>query len=52
MATVFDENLSWYLDENIMNFTTAPADVDKDDEDFEKSNHMHGVKDVFSSQSL
>lgn len=52
MATVFDENLSWYLDENIMNFTTAPAAVDKDDEGFVQSNRMHGAKDVSSSQSL
>lgn len=42
MATVFDENLSWYLDENIRTFTTAPNTVNKEDEDFMESNKMHG----------
>eukprot|EP00061_Rhincodon_typus_P014352 g41316.t1 len=41
MATVFDENLSWYLDENINMFTTKPKAVDKEDEDFQESNKMH-----------
>lgn len=43
MATVFDENLSWYLDENIKTFTTAPTTVNKEDEGFMESNKMHGV---------
>lgn len=43
MATVFDENLSWYLDENIKTFTTAPSTVNKEDDDFIESNKMHGV---------
>ncbi|XP_068176427.1 ceruloplasmin isoform X2 [Antennarius striatus] len=43
MATVFDENLSWYLDDNIKDFTTAPATVDKDDETFQDSNMMHAI---------
>lgn len=42
MATVFDENQSWYLDENIRIFTTAPTTVDKEDEGFIESNMMHG----------
>lgn len=41
MATVFDENLSWYLDDNIRAFTTAPATVKKEDEGFMESNKMH-----------
>uniref|UniRef100_A0A3Q3VX61 ferroxidase n=1 Tax=Mola mola TaxID=94237 RepID=A0A3Q3VX61_MOLML len=43
MATVFDENQSWYLDENIRTFTTAPTTVDKEDEGFIESNMMHAI---------
>ncbi|KAM9848846.1 ceruloplasmin [Aulostomus maculatus] len=43
LATVFDENLSWYLDENIQTFATAPATVDKEDEGFMESNKMHAL---------
>ncbi|XP_026179554.1 ceruloplasmin [Mastacembelus armatus] len=43
MATVFDENLSWYLDENIRTFTTAPTTVNKEDEGFMESNKMHAI---------
>ncbi|XP_056233645.1 ceruloplasmin [Seriola aureovittata] len=43
MATVFDENLSWYLDDNIRTFTTAPATVNKEDEAFMESNKMHAI---------
>ncbi|RVE73621.1 hypothetical protein OJAV_G00032920 [Oryzias javanicus] len=43
MATVFDENLSWYLDENIQTFTTSPQTVDKEDEGFIMSNKMHAI---------
>lgn len=41
MATVFDENLSWYLDENIRTFATAPTTVNKEEEGFMESNKMH-----------
>ena len=40
-ATVFDENESLLLDDNIMMFTTAPNQVHKEDEDFRESNKMH-----------
>uniref|UniRef100_A0AAX7VE86 ferroxidase n=1 Tax=Astatotilapia calliptera TaxID=8154 RepID=A0AAX7VE86_ASTCA len=43
MATVFDENLSWYLDDNIRTFTTAPNTVNKEDEGFIESNKMHAI---------
>ncbi|XP_027541289.1 ceruloplasmin isoform X1 [Neopelma chrysocephalum] len=43
LATVFDENLSWYLDENILMFTLNPDKTDKDDEDFQESNKMHSI---------
>ncbi|XP_067452389.1 ceruloplasmin [Thunnus thynnus] len=43
LATVFDENLSWYLDDNIKTYTTAPTTVDKEDEGFMESNKMHSI---------
>uniref|UniRef100_A0A667XP72 ferroxidase n=1 Tax=Myripristis murdjan TaxID=586833 RepID=A0A667XP72_9TELE len=43
LATVFDENLSWYLDDNIRTYTTAPNTVNKEDEDFIESNRMHAI---------
>ncbi|XP_028928280.1 ceruloplasmin isoform X1 [Ornithorhynchus anatinus] len=41
--TVFDENESLYLDDNIRMFTTSPDQVDKEDEDFQESNKMHSI---------
>lgn len=41
MFSIVDENLSWYLDDNINNYCTMPSTVDKDDEDFQESNKMH-----------
>uniref|UniRef100_A0A674K648 ferroxidase n=1 Tax=Terrapene triunguis TaxID=2587831 RepID=A0A674K648_9SAUR len=43
LFTVFDENLSWYLDKNIKVFTGDPSKVNKEDEDFRESNKMHGI---------
>ncbi|XP_016399014.1 ceruloplasmin-like [Sinocyclocheilus rhinocerous] len=43
MFTVSDENLSWYLDENIKTYCSAPAKVNKDDEGFQESNKMHSI---------
>lgn len=48
LATVFDENLSWYLDDNILMFTLNPNKIDKDDEDFQESNKMHCKKTIIS----
>ncbi|XP_057698200.1 ceruloplasmin [Corythoichthys intestinalis] len=42
LATVFDENLSWYLDDSIRAFATAAATV-KEDEGFIESNKMHSI---------
>lgn len=42
LATAFDENLSWYLEDNIKAFTTAPTTI-KEDADFQESNKMHGL---------
>ncbi|XP_078524138.1 ceruloplasmin [Lissotriton helveticus] len=41
MFSVVDENLSWYLDENIA--TYCSVDVDKENEDFQESNKMHSI---------
>ncbi|KAM3834220.1 ceruloplasmin [Vipera latastei] len=43
LATVFDENQSWYLDDNINKFIEHPEEVDKEDEDFQESNKMHSI---------
>lgn len=40
MFTVFDENKSWYLDDNIASYS-EPAKVKKEDPEFYKSNVMH-----------
>nr|XP_008123933.1 PREDICTED: ceruloplasmin-like [Anolis carolinensis] len=40
---VFDENESWYLDENIKTYSANPEDVNKEDEDFIESNKMHVI---------
>lgn len=44
LFTIFDENLSFYLDTNIDAFTGKPSMVNKDDEDFQESNKMHGME--------
>ncbi|XP_063807512.1 ferroxidase HEPHL1-like isoform X2 [Pseudophryne corroboree] len=43
LFTVFDENLSWYLDENIEMFSTNPPPNYTTDEEFLESNKMHAV---------
>ncbi|XP_041120350.1 ceruloplasmin-like [Polyodon spathula] len=43
LATVFDENLSWYLEDNIKMFAGKPNEVNVDDEDFQESNKMHSI---------
>lgn len=45
MFSIVDENVSWYLDENINTFCLEPDTVDKEDEGFQTSNRMHGEKD-------
>ncbi|XP_015237597.1 PREDICTED: hephaestin-like protein 1 [Cyprinodon variegatus] len=41
LFSVMDENLSWYLEENIKFFGTS--ETNQEDEDFEESNKMHAV---------
>ncbi|KAJ8367968.1 hypothetical protein SKAU_G00079960 [Synaphobranchus kaupii] len=43
MFSVVDENLSWYLQENIKTFCSDPLGVDPEDEDFQESNKMHAI---------
>ncbi|XP_056254111.1 ferroxidase HEPHL1 isoform X1 [Seriola aureovittata] len=42
MFNVVDENLSWYLEENIK-MLSDPAGVNEEDPDFEESNLMHAI---------
>lgn len=41
LFSVMDENMSWYLDENIIQF--GNDETDPEDEDFVESNKMHAV---------
>ncbi|XP_051563819.1 coagulation factor V [Myxocyprinus asiaticus] len=43
MFAVFDENKSWYSDENINTYCSDPQKVKKDDPEFYKSNVMHTI---------
>lgn len=43
MFNVVDENLSWYLQDNILSCYDPPG-VDMEDPDFMESNKMHGEK--------
>lgn len=45
MFTVVDENLSWYLEHNVLR-CSDPARVDRKDPDFMESNLMHGEEDL------
>lgn len=43
MFAVFDENKSWYLNENIITYCGEPKNVKPDDLEFYKSNVMHTI---------
>ncbi|KFV07003.1 Coagulation factor VIII [Tauraco erythrolophus] len=43
LFSVFDENRSWYLEENIRRFCTDAAHVDKQDPQFYASNMMYAI---------
>nr|XP_003476593.3 ceruloplasmin isoform X1 [Cavia porcellus] len=43
MFSVVDENLSWYIEDNIDNYCSDPEKVDKENEDFQESNRMYSV---------
>nr|XP_015206786.1 PREDICTED: hephaestin isoform X2 [Lepisosteus oculatus] len=38
-----DENLSWYVDDNINRYCSDPGSVDKEDEEFKTRNRMHSI---------
>jgi FtsP/CotA-like multicopper oxidase with cupredoxin domain len=40
---IFDQNQSWYLDQDIARFAKVPSSVHPDDEDFGESNLMHSI---------
>jgi FtsP/CotA-like multicopper oxidase with cupredoxin domain len=40
---IFDENVSWYLDDNIAALPGKPAKLNRDDEGFVESNKMHSI---------
>lgn len=39
---IFDENESWYTEENINTYAQEPNQVDRNDITFKRSNKMHG----------
>lgn len=41
MFSVFDENKSWYIEENINNYSNDPTKVKREDPEFSQSNVMH-----------
>lgn len=47
MQNVFDENKSWYLDENLKVNGVQPSDINKEDEAFMESNLMHAINGRF-----
>uniref|UniRef100_UPI00196A1D5A Coagulation factor FVIII-Fc-XTEN n=14 Tax=Homo sapiens TaxID=9606 RepID=UPI00196A1D5A len=53
LFSVFDENRSWYLTENIQRFLPNPAGVQLEDPEFQASNIMHSINGyVFDSLQL
>ncbi|XP_068960541.1 ceruloplasmin-like [Petaurus breviceps papuanus] len=40
---IFDENKSWYFDENIKKYSTHPEKINRDDPDFILSNQLHAI---------
>uniref|UniRef100_A0A8C2YB16 ferroxidase n=1 Tax=Coturnix japonica TaxID=93934 RepID=A0A8C2YB16_COTJA len=53
LFSVFDENRSWYLEENIRRFCTDADHVDKQDPQFYASNMMHTINGfVFDNLQL
>lgn len=43
LYTIFDENESWYIQENINRYTRQPWTVNPKDRSFIASNRMHGI---------
>ncbi|XP_027536906.1 coagulation factor V [Neopelma chrysocephalum] len=51
MFAVFDENKSWYLEDNIKEYCSNPASVKRDDPKFYNSNVMHTINGYVSDSS-
>ncbi|XP_061860824.1 coagulation factor V [Colius striatus] len=51
MFAVFDENKSWYIEDNIKEYCTNPASVKRDDPKFYNSNIMHTINGYVSDSS-
>uniref|UniRef100_A0A6J0SW27 Coagulation factor V n=1 Tax=Pogona vitticeps TaxID=103695 RepID=A0A6J0SW27_9SAUR len=49
--TVFDENQSWYLEDNIKEYSGSPSTVKKDDPKFYRSNVMHTINGYASDRT-
>ena len=47
LFNVFDENKSWFLDENIQKRTSSPKSVNKEDDRFMESNLLHSINGLF-----
>ncbi|XP_009955885.1 PREDICTED: coagulation factor V-like [Leptosomus discolor] len=48
---VFDENKSWYIEDNIKDYCSHPASVKRDDPKFYNSNIMHTINGYVSDSS-
>ncbi|XP_074890423.1 coagulation factor V isoform X3 [Buteo buteo] len=51
MFAVFDENKSWYIEDNIKDYCSNPASVKRDDPKFYNSNIMHTINGYVSDSS-
>uniref|UniRef100_A0A8C3CGB1 ferroxidase n=1 Tax=Cairina moschata TaxID=8855 RepID=A0A8C3CGB1_CAIMO len=51
MFAVFDENKSWYIEDNIKEYCSSPATVKRDDPKFYNSNIMHTINGYVSDSS-
>ncbi|XP_064906002.1 coagulation factor V isoform X1 [Columba livia] len=51
MFAVFDENKSWYIEDNIKEYCSNPASVKRDDPNFYNSNIMHTINGYVSDSS-
>ncbi|KFQ36843.1 Coagulation factor V, partial [Mesitornis unicolor] len=51
MFAVFDENKSWYIEDNIKDYCSNPASVKRDDPKFYNSNIMHTINGFVSDSS-
>ncbi|TFJ95892.1 peptidase M3 [Platysternon megacephalum] len=48
---VFDENKSWYLEDNIKQYCSNPSSVKRDDPKFYRSNVMHTINGFMSDRT-